>query len=61
SRPSGPTVRIFNRDGVPAVTLEPDETGQGTLGLWDTDGEGRTIAARRAAPTPRRAGTASED
>ena len=50
SRPSGPTLRVYNRSGEAAVTLEPDDAGAGTLGLWAPDGDGRTLSAAPTAP-----------
>jgi hypothetical protein len=43
SRPAGPTARIYNQNGEPAVTIETDEEGRGVIGLWSADGTGRVL------------------
>ena len=37
-----PALRVF-RDGKAAVTLECDENGNGSVGVWNPDGNGRTF------------------
>lgn len=43
SNPLGPTLRVFNSDGEAAVTLESNENGHGTVGVWRRDGTGRAL------------------
>ena len=43
SRPGGPTARVYNANGDPAVTIETDEQGRGIIGLWREDGTGRVL------------------
>jgi hypothetical protein len=44
SSASGPTLRLFNREGDPLVILESDDEGTGTVNLWRNDGTGRSFS-----------------
>jgi hypothetical protein len=44
SSPAGPTLRLFNRFGEPAITLDSTEEGKGAVGVWNRDGTGRTVS-----------------
>ncbi|MCP3903820.1 MAG: hypothetical protein GY715_09315 [Planctomycetes bacterium] len=43
SRASGPSLRVFNALGTPAVTIESDTEGNGTVSVWKPDGAGRSL------------------
>jgi len=43
SRPSGPSLRVYNSTGTAAVTIETDADGDGAIGVWKPDGTGRSI------------------
>lgn len=42
SRTTGASLRVFNQQGKPVITLEPDDTGTGEVGLWRGDGSGKS-------------------
>lgn len=43
SNEAGPTIRVFNRSGQAAASIESNKEGQGVIGVWKNDGEGRTF------------------
>ena len=59
SQSSGPTIRLFNTNGEAAVTLEPNENGEGEVSVWGSDGNGNTMrppASNTQTPTTTRSG-----